>query len=1167
MRWCITLWLATAAVSAATPVVFWASDPVRPDDTVLVTGSGFGAAPRVWLAPLTRGVSGQVSAGEPAWPGDRKARALDVQQGSDESLKVTLPADLAPGAWLCRVEDTAGGTASAPFRLNCPTVYWLQGDQGAAQGAPGGWLRLFGRCLGGVGDAAGAVALVAAAGGKQVRLEPELATLWEVRCRLPAGLAAGTWQVLVHNGWGEAAGWTAAGALTIATPAPWPTQVFNVRDYGASGLGDYGDLAGIQAALTEAEKAGGGVVYLPRGRYLFEGTLRLPRLTVLRGDGRELTALCWPDTEEPATLVEGSDHFGVENITLYASNYVHGIAADVRSPAAGHTFVRNVCLRAVLYYGHLKPEEVDQRFRASLKLSTGGGDSLRLGGECVEVSDCDIYGSGRSFYLLNVRGGVVRNNRFYNGRWGWYCITGADGLIYEDNVLQGADLMSTGGGLNCLGSISSRNVFYARNRIALCHGWDREAMTSDAGGEAFYGPVAAVHGRQLVLGGKPEWRGTARWRGGAVFILGGRGMGQHRRIVEVGPAETTVTLEREWDVAPDASSVVTVTMLQENYLFVGNAFEDAGIALQYYGTSINHVADGNTSRRAGGFYNSGRWYHGYQPSWYCQFLANEILDGNGYRFGPNNATACGASFLGTLGCQRGDNMAPLAYASVHRRNVLHNNARILLNGYNPQRPGVRDVIVEHNRIENTEVAFEVGPGCVGVLSRDNTLVKVDRETFDPKAAAEARQARRRGLTGQKEPVFVMDFEARQGRFLPDRSGQHFLALVRSGEVVQEPGLAGACGRFDGKGFLEVSDRALLRFPQLSVAAWVLPDHLAGRWGIVAKRNQNGAAAFVLALNHGAVTFEATDVTGAWSYNLVSKPVLKEGEWAHVAAVCEEGRRVVLYCNGVEVAAKDVTQPIVDNDQPLTVGFEAWGGPDRRPDASGNFRGAIDEVRLWSRVLSAVELKAEYERLQEAGAQDLVRRRDQAARRAEERRQLAARFAAPPGEGWELVAGCAFDSPALEPPWVSLRGKWSIVDGTLRCREVSFLALDRKLKPPVRIEFDGRSDQPSDLTGFFGTKADAYAGGYFIGFASNGNTANKILRLGEPAASNAAPLAVPGKWHHVICEVSAAGEVMLAVDGKPALRFADSAPVRTADTAGILAWGDGEFDNLRIYAGK
>lgn len=1166
MRWCVTFWWVLVAAASAVPVVFWASDPVQPDDTVLVTGSGFGRAPRVSLLPLERGVSPRLP-GELVWPMDREAKTLEAQQGTDESLKLTLPAAAEAGAWLCRIADPATGDVSAPFRLNCPTVYWLQGDQGVGQGSPGGWLRLFGRCLGGIGGGVSSVLLLADTGGARHELAPEQAGLWEVRCRLPVAVTPGSWQVFVHNGWGGSRGWTAAGTLTLAPPAAWPAAVFNVRDYGASGLGDYGDLSGIQAAVNDAEKAGGGIVYLPRGRYLFEGTLRLPRHTVLRGAGRELTALCWPDTEEPVTLVEGTDHFGVENITLYASNYVHGIAADLRSPTAGHTFVRHVCLRAVLYYGHLKPEEVDRRFRDSLKLSTGGGDSLRLGGVGVEVTDCDIYGSGRAFYLFNVRGGVVRGNRFYNGRWGWYCITGADGLIYEDNVLQGADLMSTGGGLNCLGSSFSRNVFYARNRVGLCHGWDREAMTSDAGGEAFYGPVASARGRQLILAGKPAWRGTARWPGGAVFILGGRGMGQHRRIVEVGPDEAQATLDREWDVPPDASSVVTVTMLQENYLFIGNVFEDAGIALQYYGTSINHVAQGNTSRRAGGFYNSGRWYHGYQPSWYCQFLENEILDGNGYRFGPNNATACGASFLGTLGCQRGENPAPLAYASVHRRNVLHDNARIVLNGYHAERPGVRDVIVEHNRIENTEVAFEVGPGCTGVLTRANTLVNVDREVLDPQAVAAARRARRHRLTGQEEPVFVLDFESRQGRFLPDRSGQHFLALVRSGEVLQEPGLAGSCGRFDGKGFLEVSDRALLRFPQMTLAAWVLPDRLAGRWGIVAKRKRNGAAAFVLALNHGALTFEATDMNGAWSYNLVSKPVLKEGEWAHVGAVCEEGRRVTLYCNGVEVATKEVSQPLVDNDEPLTVGFEAWGGPDRRPDASGNFRGLIDEVRLWSRLLSADELRAEYERLREAGAEDLARRRDQAARQAEAHRQLAARVAAPPGEGWELVAATSFDSPALDASWITLRGAWRVEGGTLRCREVSFLGLDRKLKPPVRIEFDGRSPQPSDLSAFFGTRADTYQGGYFIGFASNGNTAAKILRLGETVATQDGPVAVPGQWYHVICEVSAAGEIVLAVDGKPALRFADPAPVRTADTAGILAWGEGEFDNLRVYTGN
>ena len=36
---------------------------------------------------------------------------------------------------------------SDPWLLNAPTVYWCQGDLGRSS-SPGGWLRIFGRCLG-----------------------------------------------------------------------------------------------------------------------------------------------------------------------------------------------------------------------------------------------------------------------------------------------------------------------------------------------------------------------------------------------------------------------------------------------------------------------------------------------------------------------------------------------------------------------------------------------------------------------------------------------------------------------------------------------------------------------------------------------------------------------------------------------------------------------------------------------------------------------------------------------------------------------------------------------------------------------------------------------------------------------------------------------------------
>lgn len=1154
--------------AAARPAVFWASDPVQPDETVLVAGAGFGQNPRVQLVPLPLGVEDPApGTGAGGWPAAAAVVEPETLQPTAESLKFVLPASRDPGAWLCRIGNRETEQLGPPFRLNAPVVYWTQGDLGVDRASSGGWLRVFGRCVG-RSETPGRLELVRR--GEQtgrIALEISVATPWAVTGQIPAELEAGQWQMCIHNGWGGKRGWTEAGTLTIAEPEVWPRTVFNVRDLGASGQGDYADLAGVQMALDKAAEAGGGVVYLPRGRYLFDGTLRLPRHTVLRGEGAALSALCWPDTDEPHTLIEGTDHFGVEDLALYASNYRHGIAAELKAPEAGHTFVRNVCLRAVAYRGHLKPEEVDRRFRASLRLSTGGGDSIRLGGENVEISGCDLYGSGRAFYLYGVRGGVVRDNRFYNGRWGWYCITGADGLVYENNVLTGADLMSTGGGLNCLGSIYSRNVYYAGNTVRLCHGWDREAMTSDAGGGPYHGPVAEAEGVRLVLPEKPEWRGTARWAGAAVFVLGGRGMGQHRRIASVSDDGLTITLDRPWDVPPDGSSIVTVTMLQENYLFIDNHFEDAGIALQYYGTSVNHVAVGNTSTRAGGFYNSGRWYHGYQPSWYCQFLGNEILEGNCYRFGPNNATSSGPSFLGTWGVQRGDNPAPLAYCTIHRRNRLRNNARIWLDGRSDEHPGLRDVVVEHNRVENTDVGLQVGRGCEGVLLRDNVFENVDEVTADPAKARQARAARRAALTGRQAPVFVQDFEKQTGRFYLDASGNGFPAVARGGSVPVEPGLEGLCGRFDGAAFLEIGDRSLLRFPQLTVAAWVLPDRETGRWGVVAKRNANRTCAFVLALNNGAVTFEATDDTGEWSYNLIGKPCLRPGEWNHVAAVCEEGASVRLYCNGQEVGMKKVSKPIEDNDLPLTIGFEAWGGLERKPGSSGNFQGLIDDVRIWSRCLPAEELRAESARLADAAVRDGQRRSEAEARRKEEAERRAQRVTETPGEQWELMVDEAFDGSTLAPRWQTLEGAWTLRDGVLRCGDTSFLALDKPLAAPVRIEFDGRSGAPSDLTAFLGTKADAYKSGYFVGFASNGNTANKILRLGEEVATNDRPNATPGAWHRVVCEVLADGSVSLSVDGESVLTWRDPAPVRTADTAGIIAWGEAEFDNLRIYTGE
>lgn len=61
------------------------------------------------------------------------------------------------------------------------------------------------------------------------------------------------------------------------------TDVWNVHDFGAKGDGKTDDTAAFQHALDEAGRAGGGVVYAPRGVYLFKGHLVVPNGVTLKG--------------------------------------------------------------------------------------------------------------------------------------------------------------------------------------------------------------------------------------------------------------------------------------------------------------------------------------------------------------------------------------------------------------------------------------------------------------------------------------------------------------------------------------------------------------------------------------------------------------------------------------------------------------------------------------------------------------------------------------------------------------------------------------------------------------------------------------------------------------------------------------------------------------------
>ena len=86
--------------------------------------------------------------------------------------------------------------------------------------------------------------------------------------------------------------------------------------------------------------------------------------------------------------------------------------------------------------------------------------------------------------------------------------------------------------------------------------------------------------------------------------------------------------------------------------------------------------------------------------------------------------------------------------------------------------------------------------------------------------------------------------------------------------------------------------------------------------------------------------------------------MKADAWTHLAVGVKQGAGIVLYANGQEVARKPHTGTRFTNSEPLIIGREAWGGYPPSGNQPGNYAGLLDELRIWTRALSAQEITAD-----------------------------------------------------------------------------------------------------------------------------------------------------------------------------------------------------------------
>ena len=744
----ISFWIAGVtglliAGAEAAPVVIWASDPVRPGETVVVRGDAFGKKAKVEVS-----VSGQEE-----W------KQAEVLQQTERTLKFVLPMEIPAGVVSYRIQ--ADGAFSEVRKLNTPQIWWIQGDQ-VESATPGGWIRLFGLNLGLKKGAK----LILRKDETSVPLRLIAVDDFNFQAEVPTGVSPGRYKVEFQNG--ESAD---VGQIELVNTLGQKTKDYRVTDFGAvpgqpdaiqyytgmKAADQVDSTASIQKALNAAGKGGGGVVYFPRGIYVLSKGVEVPAGVILRGAGRGQTALSWVDDQLPREkedlvklmwgsllfkpipdpqnvahpyLIRGPGHFGVEDLAIYAVNHRAGILSDFpdTAPGAGHVKIHRVLLRLNRFINVQRTgrhyADAEEAFLRRWKDEPKGGansqGAIHLSGPNLEVVDCDIY-SSMSAMIFNGASGVIARNRIGGTGRSWTVMgRKTHHLIFEENLcLDGGicilNVHTTASHEGKLGAASnfSREIYCGRNSIQDCYVLDRDGgFVSD-----FHSPLGiytgwarSSTGTETILAENLEGEDLgAKWEGAMVSVLDGKGAGQVRFMKSLGANK--VETDEPWQVALDETSFVTISKTLYRGLFINNHVSDAGNTVSLWGGGVEMVVAGNRSERGGGL-NQITLCHGDQfiPGMRTQFLDNQITEGINW----------GASFV----FPRSALIGTYTYTPLYFERVIQKNKGQPVTAPDYHGPLAVDQIFRRNRIESAG-NFYAG-GMVGNILFEAGEVKHSR---------------------------------------------------------------------------------------------------------------------------------------------------------------------------------------------------------------------------------------------------------------------------------------------------------------------------------------------------------------------------------------------------------------------------------------------------------
>jgi large repetitive protein len=178
------------------------------------------------------------------------------------------------------------------------------------------------------------------------------------------------------------------------------------------------------------------------------------------------------------------------------------------------------------------------------------------------------------------------------------------------------------------------------------------------------------------------------------------------------------------------------------------------------------------------------------------------------------------------------------------------------------------------------------------------------------------------------------------------------------------GIVGDALSFDGDDRVLIPDNPSLDPSTITVETWVKLDRIAYGPGVsgtdsqflISKGGDGTTGAYILTQwgpNSSSSSF-AFEI-GPWPGWIAGTPfmTLETGRWYHVAGTYD-GNTVKIYLDGVLQGSEDVGSIQVGNSSPLYFGYNDVGGYPYYLD------GSLDEVAIFSRALTALEIQRHYQ---------------------------------------------------------------------------------------------------------------------------------------------------------------------------------------------------------------